>query len=113
MTLGRWTRALGAIWALGALSCGSVGNIGDACFKDSDCPSTAAFLGLCSLNYPNGYCTRLCAQDSDCGQGSLCVASTTGANCARICTKATDCRVSDGYSCSGTVPDGRKYCTTQ
>lgn len=104
-------RSLAPLLAFVALACGvQVKGIGDACIINEECPGGPAGPGVCARNLPNGLCTRSCLSDADCSAGSLCATVQGAQFCARICTSASDCRVADGYACTGSQPDGRKFC---
>jgi hypothetical protein len=96
------------------IACGTeIGRIGDACVSHGQCPAgkTRDSPGFCSYSFPNGYCTRPCASDGDCDEGSICAASLLGNACVRSCSTSSECRVQEGYSCSGTSGSGRRFCT--
>lgn len=82
--------------------------IGDACTTTTDCGGA-----LClNLAYtPGGYCSRSCASDTDCPNGSVCVpdgASRGSSACFRSCSSASACR--NGYSCGPAKNTGHQVC---
>jgi hypothetical protein len=100
--------------AAGLLACGvDVKAIGDACSSPDECPGSPVGPGFCSYNVPLGYCTRRCQSDGDCDARSFCTLNAGSLICVRRCTTNAECRVGDGYACTGTGTDGRKYCYIQ
>lgn len=88
--------------------------VGDACFGGGECAT-----GLCQIvAFPDGYCTKSCAQNGDCPSGSVCgvsPADSTGQTkvCLKSCSPAGSaggCRT--GYVCEkkGTSLDGTAVC---
>jgi len=69
----------------------------------SSCGACAAGLACLSDGVPNGYCTRTCTVQSDCGAAGACILVSTAAICYRMCQTDDDCR--PGYACyyAGTV----------
>ena len=83
----------------GAFRCGLPGNegLGGSCIDFTDC--AGSFDCLDGPEIPQGYCSRECARDGDCGAGGQCVRFDDGAQlCARSCARQGDCR--DGYGCN-------------
>jgi hypothetical protein len=75
----------------------TTGDLGSACGSSVTCQS-----GLtCATAAPNGYCTKNCSTDSDCGNGScLPIYAWGGMICLKTCTSDQLCRPS--YSCQTT-----------
>jgi hypothetical protein len=79
----------------GVLACGPT--IGDACTTAQDCGR-----GTC-LNFaytPGGYCSKSCAVEADCPQGTRCVPNGAAAGegaCFLVCDAQASCRT--GYEC--------------
>jgi hypothetical protein len=69
----------------------------------SSCGTCAADLTCVSAGVPNGYCTRACTTQADCGTAGTCVQSGSAIICYRVCQTNNDCR--PGYACvsAGTV----------
>lgn len=74
------------------------GQIGSACTQDGQCQGLRAgcITQASSPIYRDGYCTKTCAQDAECGAGSHC--SATQAQCVKTCRQSSDCRT--GYVCA-------------
>ncbi len=89
-------------------------DLGGACANEEDCSS----LCLPHERWPNGFCTRLCAGDGDCGDGAVCVeTSSDGAVCLFACAEAADCAFLSGagatWSCiefAGGDAGGERAC---
>lgn len=83
----------------GAFQCGLAGDepLGGSCIDFTDC--AGSFDCLDGDDIPDGYCSRECARDGDCGAGGICTRFDDGAQlCARSCNLLGDCR--DGYGCN-------------
>ncbi|MGK0361502.1 MAG: hypothetical protein ACI9U2_003820 [Bradymonadia bacterium] len=83
----------------GTFRCGLPGNeaLGGSCIDFTDC--AGSFDCLDDASIPNGYCSRECVRDGDCGAGGSCVRFDDGDQlCARSCVFLDDCR--DGYGCN-------------
>lgn len=85
------TRSLVAAAALLTFACGSaVGakgkDVGLACKADSDCTSKCTH----DADFGGGMCTKVCARDSECPSGALCV-NKDGGICAVSCQLDSDC----------------------
>ncbi len=88
---------LGAVFALGCAP--EVGNTGDVvggpCVVSSECaPDAQCRTGEA---FPMGMCGKLCANDRDCPEGSVC--TSDGNFCMVSCAGDADCRTEDGYAC--------------
>jgi hypothetical protein len=77
------------------------GAIGGPCSADSDCESGTCFLdnfagtGVASVD---GYCTKLCNVDDECGGKSICASYPSESGyCTAFCDGPSRCR--DGYIC--------------
>jgi hypothetical protein len=81
----------------GAGRCGMPGGgrVGARCLDFSDCAGTLECLDGAFV--PGGYCTQVCGNDAECGEGS-CATFEDGNYCGRTCQGAEDCR--EGYSCT-------------
>ena len=85
-------------WALVACQSSDVSRaLGARCTQNTDCAQKC--LGP-SVDWPGGFCTTACDNDSDCGNGAHCIA-TDGGICAFACAGAnSDCSFLDGnYVC--------------
>ncbi len=79
--------------------------VGGACTVINDC--TGGLDGICwsgALSTPDGYCTKRCSTDSDCGTGAHC----SQERCYADCSSSTDCRT--GYLCFDPADEGRDSC---
>jgi hypothetical protein len=68
--------------------------IGAACKISVECGDG----GHCLLphdGYPNGYCTKGCRSDQDCGDNHFCFSG----DCVVGCKNESDCRETEGYAC--------------
>ena len=63
----------------------------------SACGACASDLACISDGVPNGYCTRTCLEQSDCGPAGACILVSSTAICYRMCMTDDDCR--PGYAC--------------
>jgi hypothetical protein len=70
------------------LSDGSLGSSCGSCQNEFQCIKTASI--------PNGYCTKTCYSEEDCGSNGACIPESTPI-CYRQCSKDEDCR--PGYAC--------------
>jgi len=87
----------------GDAMCGVPGGrqVGASCFDFSDCTGSLD----CLLNVPNGYCSRGCRNDMDCGGGEArCGVFDDGGFCGQPCDGPEDCR--DGYACTSVERPG-------
>lgn len=83
--------------------CGVGGNrgVGAACFDFSDCDGSFD----CLTSAPNGYCSRECNNDMDCGGGEArCGVFPDGNFCGKPCDGPADCRAD--YSCGSVARPG-------
>ena len=83
----------------GTFQCGLAGNepLGGSCIDFTDCAGGLDCLDDPAI--PDGYCSRECGGDNDCGAGGHCVRFEDGAQlCARSCLLQGDCRA--GYGCN-------------
>ena len=95
------------------------GVVGDVCTVPGDCEGVPSVNKTCVItlggyyNFPNGYCSALCATPEECGDGSSCVTFFGfGSYCLKICTLPDDCRSVEGYQCNVVPgdPSGLSYC---
>ncbi|HYP87063.1 MAG TPA: hypothetical protein VEQ59_02905 [Polyangiaceae bacterium] len=72
---------------------------GEECETDRDCAQF--YFGHCRSfgGEPSAHCESGCAEDSDCGTGSICVCSGEGGVCQKS-NCATDGDCADGYLCA-------------
>jgi hypothetical protein len=95
----------------------AAGTLGAACSSAAECTqvgnlNVAPKPALCkqttstgNLTYPNGYCTRRCIQDADCGSTGTCIYymgpfGEAENICLLKCSGAGTCaRKADGYGC--------------
>ncbi len=87
--------------------------VGASCFDFTDCIGSMDCLGP-SPDVPNGYCTRTCTSDQDCGGEGQCARFEDGNYCAKPCVGngAGTCR--EGYGCNVKARVGggtATYCT--
>ena len=96
--------------------CKGAGCIGAPCTQSVECTEGANGAAVCwtgtLLNNPqlvttaNGYCSRECTTDSDCGTGKCeTLPGVTKHYCMARCSTATTCR-HPGYSCAFDGPSG-------
>lgn len=91
----------GAAWMLLAVACGSSNEteadrigVGAECNEAGECESPDEELVLdCLTQFKGGYCgLEGCAGDSDCPEGSACVAHSDAENyCFRLCQDKPEC----------------------
>ena len=79
------------------------GAVGSTCTADGDCDQGRCLLDepITSSTYPDGYCTRRCAVDADCGERGVCAPGFfpgSGGGCYLGCEQDADCG-RDGYRC--------------
>jgi len=80
-------------------------DMGGPCFSAGSC----THICLPSNVWPNGFCTRSCARDTDCPVGSVC-ATAIGGVCLYSCFDDQDCTyLRDGLGCHGL--QGKLVCT--
>lgn len=75
------------------------GVVGSPCQTNADC--TFAPDAECILDWPGGYCSRVC-DDGYCGAGATCEVLDCGGPCnvcLSTCTANTQCRASEGFVC--------------
>jgi hypothetical protein len=71
-------------------------SLGARCDVNADCAQTC--LGP-SGDWPGGFCTIVCDQDSTCEAGARCISEDNGV-CAFECVQDPDCKfLGDGYTC--------------
>lgn len=76
-------------------------------------PRACAAPGAICIAWSDGYCSRLCRQDSDCGPGGHCGfrdASDSFGRCARSCPALGAPCARTGYRCIDADSDGRGEC---
>ena len=73
------------------------GQVGGDCYDFTDCAGALDCLGP-SVDVPDGYCTRACVADADCGAGAQCARFDDGNYCSQPCQIGNECR--DGYGCN-------------
>jgi hypothetical protein len=99
-----------------ATLCKGPGCIGAPCTGDLDCTEGANGAAVCwtgtllnnpkLVTTPDGYCTRECASDADCGTAKcVTLPGTTKHYCMARCSGASTCR-HPGYSCAFDGPVG-------
>ncbi len=95
----------------GVDACFPAGNgtrpVGDTCTSSDQC--SGSVLARCFGNpteFPNGYCSRLCENDSHCGAGAHCA---DGGFCLENCTTSSQCQ--SGLACYDEDGDGQKECS--
>lgn len=71
------------------LSDGTMGSSCGTCESGLQCAASGQI--------PNGYCSRTCATEADCGSLGHCVPTASGSICFRGCAGDSDCR--PGYAC--------------
>lgn len=83
--------------------------VGNACTTNDNCGGGTCSASMLGQQYPEGYCTGRCLEDSECGQQALCVAGFPGAagTCFRSCSTDSECG-REGYRCRG--DDSAKVC---
>ncbi len=81
-------------------------DVADPCLSNGDCAGAA---GVCitqlTSGWDNGYCTRACAADADCGVPNHC---GSDGFCWKSCVDSTECRT--GYMCFDDDGDGLNEC---
>lgn len=83
---------------------GIPGYIGAPCTQDTDCASLAGTQLMCRTDWPGGYCTTSCANDS------WCIATETVSSCIEVGDPAESVCLADcgtcreGYTCSPVFP---------
>jgi len=89
------------------LFCAPAGDqaLGEGCYSTSDCGADL----VCRLLPYGGACTRPCADDASCPQGSACTDPGEGKVCLPTCQSDADCRTSEGFGCQ-TNSEGTKVC---
>lgn len=96
-----------ALLLLGCFACGgSASKVGAACAHDADCAGGDLAVCLTDAVYVNGYCSRFCNTDADCGEGAFCELGTGNGVCVAACTSSADCRGADNYGCYAPDEDG-------
>jgi hypothetical protein len=70
--------------------------VGLSCAEDTDCGEGGACVTDQRWGYPNGYCSRFCKTDEECGSPH---ARCVGGTCFRRCLDSSTCR--PGYKCFG------------
>lgn len=87
----------------------SPGTLGAACAQDIECTGVGGNPPRCklttsqgNLTYKDGYCTRRCLQDSECGDDGMCIYGLGPVGeaeniCVKKCDATNACR--DGYVC--------------
>ncbi len=83
----------------------SAGTVGQACTARS----AVCGAGVCRDDWPGGYCTDLCVDDSYCETGSICIYDRFAdvSFCVRSCTSVAQCRT--GYRCYA-LPSLNRVC---
>lgn len=101
------------------------GLVGDPCVDETeltDCGGIPSSERFClnemrmgpggALEFPGGYCSAPCEDESDCGTGGLCIRiGYEDSYCFRECTSTGDCR--EGYVCDhfwSPSPPPSDYC---
>jgi hypothetical protein len=91
--------------------------LGEACQTGNEC-ALAGKKPFCfnessfgNFEYKNGYCTRYCLVDTDCGANGLCVTDLgiygeAGNMCVKKCAADAECRGGEGYACLNVRPGG-------
>lgn len=86
------------------------GAIGAPCDRVADCSGgDPAYCLVENRGWQDGYCTRECTSDADCGSSAHCAAGIDDRACLADCEDDSDCR-SAGYLCYDVDGDGQKEC---
>jgi hypothetical protein len=105
----RWL--LMALFVAGACksSTGVSRDLGAACRSAADCTARC----LPDPQFPNGFCTKDCTADGDCGSEARCATTSDGQVCLFACGNDADCSflnaLNKTYSCMSV--GGKNVCT--